>query len=98
MSIPPDTVPAPTTSVLIVYQEIPENIAFYQIDATQEDMELLNACHGHYVNANLDESLVEDLLTLIERAGSALWTDRSNSIAPLNITHDGPVIVTGFAM
>jgi len=103
MSIPPDTVPFSTglKKVLIVYQEIPENVSFYQIDVTPEEMELLNSCHGHYINATMDDSLVEDLLALIERAGgskTSLWTDRSNAIAPLNVEHDGPVIVTGFVM
>ena len=87
-----------TTQVLIVFQEIPENIAFYQIAATSEEMELLNACHGHYINGDMDDTLVADLLSLIERANPALWSDRSNSDASLNIKHDGPVIVTGFVM
>lgn len=37
-------------NVLIIFEEIPENINLYLVEADEETVEILKTAHGHYVN------------------------------------------------
>lgn len=81
------------STILIIWQEIPESCGFIELNANEEGTNKLLSFHGHYINdGNEDKS--EQISTFFYENGSNLKFSTSTDILT-NVKYDY-IIMTGF--
>ena len=92
-------------TVLVVYQEIPENTYVYKLEVDQEDLDRLRLCQGHYINAtdmDLNEQEATQWLNehLAANQDKIIFGDvkKDNANAQIDLQGVDHLIVTGFML
>jgi hypothetical protein len=88
------------TRVLIIYESVPDDLELYSLFVTDEELTMLRACHGKYVNSDdlPDDHPINQLsVWLAEKEDNRIYKGSEQDGKQIQIELS-EVIVTGFIL